>query len=111
MAITTTKGKKKKKDLSFNFLNRFMIIQFVLILGLCIFITIAVAKRAKQNANEHLQTMGSQRLAVVENYVENAETILNSFAKAPVFQKLLENPNDAALLHHPGGLYPLAAHR
>lgn len=98
MAITTTKGKKKKKDLSFNFLNRFMIIQFVLILGLCIFITIVVAKRAKQNANEHLQTMGSQRLAVVENYVENAETILNSFAKAPVFQKLLENPNDAALL-------------
>jgi GGDEF domain-containing protein len=96
MAITTTK--KKKKEKSFKFLNRFMLVQFALVLALCVAITTMVAKRAQQNANDHLSAIGSERMIIVENYVENAEAILNSFAKAPQFQKLLENPTDETLL-------------
>ena len=95
MAKTTARGgKKKKKEFSFKFLNNFMLIQFALLLAICIFITMAISSRAKQNANDHLLAIGSERLNMVEAYVENAESTLNSYAKAPQLQKLLENPND-----------------
>jgi GGDEF domain-containing protein len=99
MATTARAGgkKKKKKEYSFKFLNRFMLIQFVLVLALCIFITVMVSNRAKENANNNIMTIRRERLQMVENFAKNAETILDSFSKAPEIQKFLENPSDSTL--------------
>jgi GGDEF domain-containing protein/preprotein translocase subunit SecG len=94
MATIAKKGGKKKKDYSFKFLNRFMLVQLVLILALCLFITNAISKRAKDSAKLHLQTLGVQRAEVVENYVANAESTLHSFAKAPQIRELLMCTNE-----------------
>lgn len=97
MATTAKKGGKKKKEYSFKFLNRFMLIQFILIFGLCIVITELVANRAKENANNHITTIRHERMQVVENYAANAESTLTAFAKAPQIQQLLENQSDDTL--------------
>lgn len=98
MATNAKKGGKKKKDYSFKFLNRFMLVQLFLILALCLYITNAICKRAKVNAKEHLQAIGLQRSEVIEDYVANAEATLNAFAKAPQLQDLLESPDDSKLV-------------
>jgi diguanylate cyclase (GGDEF)-like protein len=95
MAKNAPKAGKKKKDYSFKFLNRFMIIQLLLILALSVFITNAICSRAKVNAKEHLSALGNERAFVIEDFVSNAEATLNAFSKAPQILDVLENPNDA----------------
>jgi GGDEF domain-containing protein len=89
MASTAAKNGKKKKEYSFKFLNNFMLIQLALILALCLFITNAISKRAKENAKEHLAALGSEHAVIIDDYVSNAETILQTFASSPQFVQIL----------------------
>jgi preprotein translocase subunit SecG len=70
------KTNKKKKNLTFNFLNRFMIIQFVLMLALSLFITKKVSDSAKTNATEHLSAIANERALIVTEFLSQAESKL-----------------------------------
>lgn len=88
------KSIKKKKNITFNFLNRFMIIQFVLMLALSLFITKKVSDSAKTNANEHLSAIANERALIVTEFISQAESKLRLFVENPDVRKLIEEPND-----------------
>ena len=89
-----SKGAGKRKNLSFSSLNRFMVIEFVLMILLSLGITQIIASRARENAKEHLSAVTDERAQIIINYVENAETVLDAFSVSPIIQDLLEAPND-----------------
>ena len=89
-------AKSKRKNLSFNFLNRFMIIQFILMLALSLFITKQVSSSARENAKEHLSAIANERVLIVTEYVDSAESKLRLFAVSPQVRKVLEDPSDAS---------------
>lgn len=81
---------KKKKEYTFKFLNNFMLIQLALILAVCLYITVAISNRAKKSATEHLSAIGTEHATIIDDYVSNNETILNSFAGSPQFVQVLQ---------------------
>ncbi len=88
-----SKLNRKKKDLSFNFLNRFMIIQFVLMLLLSLGVTWQVSKSAKESATEQLTAIANERAFIVSDFVENAESKMRLFASTPEVQEMMANQN------------------
>jgi GGDEF domain-containing protein len=88
------RNEKKKRNLTFNFLNRFMIIQFVLMLGLSLFITKKVSDTTKENATAQLSAIANERARTVVEYMEDAESKLRLFAADAKTVELLNNQND-----------------
>ena len=96
---TNTKGNGKKKiNLSFAFLNRFMIIQFVLMIILYLTVTRFISTRVTENAMKNLGAITDQRAQIVMDHVDNAESLLSSFSKSPEVMALLRDPSDADAL-------------
>lgn len=87
-------NKKNKKDLSFSFLNRFMIVQFVLMLILSLFITQKVSKHTKESATAQLSAIANERALIVSEFVGNAESKLELFATSPEIIAMMENTGD-----------------
>ena len=83
-----SKSKKKDKQSS-SALNRILIIQLIVILGLSLFITNAVSKATRQNTIEHLTSIADERAQIVKTYVQNSENTLKAFAKAKQVSDLL----------------------
>jgi GGDEF domain-containing protein len=96
--MSKNNSKGKKKNLTFTSINRFIIVQFVLMIILSIFITTSVSNIAKDNAKQHLAAVTDQRAQLTIDHIKNAETILNSFSKAPQVAELLKDENDADLI-------------
>lgn len=91
------KGAGKKNNLSFSSLNRFMIIQFVLMIVLSLGVTSIINKRAKINAQQHLSAVTDERAQIIINYVENSEKLLDAFSKSPEVRDIILTPTDKDL--------------
>ena len=89
-----SKLNKNKKDLSFSFLNRIMIVQFVLMLILSLFITQKVSKHTKESATAQLSAIANERALIVSEFVDNAESKLELFATSPEIVAMMENNSD-----------------
>lgn len=85
---------KKKANFTFNFLNRFMVIQFVLMLALSLFITYKVNTHTKENATAQLSAIANERALIVSEFVGNAESKLTLFASEPEILKMMQNMSD-----------------
>ncbi len=85
---------KKKKGLSFNFLNRFMVIQFILMLILSLFITYKVNTHTKENATAQLSAIANERALIVDEFVDNAESKLRIFSTEPEIINMMQNMSD-----------------
>ena len=85
---------KKKRNVSFNFLNRFMILQFILMLVLSIIITRKVSESARQNATAQLSAIANERALIVSEYVDNAESKLKLFSINKPVTNVLASPNN-----------------
>ena len=94
----TVAKSKKTKNLTFNFLNRIMIVQFILMLILSLYITARVSTSAKQNAKEHLSAIANERALIVTNFVDDAESKLRIFAANDRVIDALYNSTDAAAI-------------
>ena len=78
MRKNTNGAGKKKKNYSFSFLNRFMIIQFLLMVILAFFIAKAISTRSVDNAKQHLSAVTDERAQIVIDHVETTETLLEA---------------------------------
>ena len=76
--------------MGFSALNRILIIQLVVMLGLSVFITVTVSSKTMDNAIEHMGAIADERAKIVENYVENSEKTLNNFCKAQQVKDILK---------------------
>ena len=85
---------RKKKNVTFNFLNRLMILQFVLMLALSLFITYKVNTHTKENATAQLSAIANERALIVSEFVDNAESKLRLFAVEPEIVQMMKNPGD-----------------
>lgn len=88
---------KKKKQYSFNFLNRVMFLQFVIMLALCVFITNSIAALAKEDATNFLKAVTDERAKMVTNYISTAELMLEHFSRAEQVQNYLEEQSESDL--------------
>lgn len=82
--------------MGFTALNRILIIQLVVMLGLSIFITIAVSNKTRDNAIEHMGAIADERAHIIENYVENSEKTLKNFCKAQQVKDILKYSRELA---------------
>lgn len=80
-------------------LNRILIIQLVLMLGLSLFITMKISDSTQKNAIDHMGAITDERAHIIQNYVENSEKMLVNFSKNPIISKALQNPDDLDLMH------------
>ena len=85
------KGAGKKKSMSFSSLNRFMIMQFILMIVLSLGITRIISSRARENAMEHLSAVTDERAEIIMSHVENAEALLDGFSRAPEVKEAILN--------------------
>lgn len=74
----------------FTNLNRVIIIQLVIMLGLSLFITHSVSSKTKQNSIEHMGAITDERAYIITNYVKNSEKTLRAFSKSKQVTDLLE---------------------
>lgn len=91
-----SKNKKESKK-GFSTLNRVLVIQLIIMLGLSLFITTAVSKKTKQNSKDHMHAITDERVHLIENYVRDAEKTLTAYSKAAQITDLLKNPEDPEL--------------
>lgn len=96
--MANAKKEKKQRNYTFKFLNRFMIIQFILMMALSLFITKKVSTAARENAINNLMGISNERALIVTEFVEEAESKLRLFAANSVVRELVKNPNDAETL-------------
>lgn len=82
--------------MGFTALNRILIIQLVVMLGLSIFITIAVSNKTRDNAIEHMGAIADERAHIIENYVENSEKTLKNFCKAQQVKDIFKYSRELA---------------
>lgn len=82
--------------MGFSALNRILIIQLVVMLGLSVFITITVSNKTRDNAIEHMGAIADERAHIIENYVENSENTLKNFCKAQQVQDILKYSSQLA---------------
>ncbi len=85
--------------MGFSALNRILIIQLVVMLGLSVFITVTVSSKTMDNAIEHMGAIADERAKIVENYVENSEKTLNNFCKAQQVKDILKYSEELAEYH------------
>lgn len=88
-------NRKKESQKGFSNLNRVIILQLVIMLGLSLFITYSVSNRTKQNSIEHMGAITDERAHLIKNYVVNAEKTLKAYSKAEQITELLEAPDDS----------------
>ncbi len=82
--------------MGFTALNRVLIIQLIVMLGLSIFITATVSNKTRDNAIEHMGAIADERAHIIENYVENSENTLRYFCKAQQVQDILKYSSQLA---------------
>lgn len=80
----------------FTALNRVLIIQLVVMLGLSVFITVTVSNKTRDNAVEHMGAIADERAHIIENYVENSENTLRNFCKAQQVKDILKYSSQLA---------------
>lgn len=69
--------------MGFSALNRILVLQIVVMLGLSIFITLTVSSKTKENAIDHMKAIGEERSKIIETFVDNAEKTLTYFSRSP----------------------------
>lgn len=78
-----------KKKMSSSALNKILVIQLVLMLGLSIFITTTISLKTRDNAVEHMGAICDERAHIIESYIRNAEKTLKNFGKAQQVKDVL----------------------
>lgn len=86
-------SKKKESKRSFSTLNRVIIIQLIIMLGLSLFITKTVSSKTRDNAVDHMGAITDERAHIIDSYIEDAEKTLRAFSKAAQIKDLLEYEN------------------
>ena len=69
--------------MGFSALNRILILQIIVMLGLSVFITLTVSSKTKDNAIDHMKAIGEERAKIIETFVDNAEKTLTYFSRSP----------------------------
>lgn len=90
-------NKNKKASGSSN-LNRILIIQLILMLGLSLFITMKISDSTQKNAIDHMGAITDERAHIIQNYVEQSEKTLVQFSKNPLIAEALQHPDDPELM-------------
>lgn len=83
-------GNKKKNKMSSSALNKVLVLQLVLMLGLSIFITTTISLKTRDNAVEHMSAICDERAHIIESYIRNAEKTLKNFGKAQQVKDVLD---------------------
>ena len=73
-----------------------------LVLAACLILLFRVTNRnmrtsMQESAMDNMSTSREAKSEIVEQYVDQAESLLISFSKAPVVAEFLKNPGNAAL--------------
>ena len=97
MSKKSNGAEKKGKNYSFLFLNRFMFLQFILMVILAFFIARAISTRSIDNAKQNLSAITDQRAQIITEHVKNAENLLSGFSVSPDVADFLSNTNDSGL--------------
>lgn len=97
MSKKSNGAEKKGKNYSFLFLNRFMFLQFILMVILAFFIARAISTRSIDNAKQNLSAITDQRAQIITEHVKNAENLLSGFSVSPDVADFLSNTNDSEL--------------
>ena len=56
-----------------------VIAQILIMIGLSVFVTIAVSERAGNSTVEHMKTISDSRATIIKEYVSNTENMLSTY--------------------------------
>ena len=76
-----------------------VIAQILIMIGLSVFVTIAVSERAGNSTVEHMKTISDIRATIIKEYVSNTENMLSIYSCNPEIIEAVKNPSDENIIN------------
>ena len=76
-----------------------VIAQILIMIGLSVFVTIAVSERAGNSTVEHMKTISDSRATIIKEYVSNTENMLSIYSCNPEIIEAVKNPSDENIIN------------
>lgn len=85
---------KRKKKVAYLITALIMVLQLIVLIVLCVFVTAAITRNIKESTINSMQTIVDDRSQLIEDYVGKTETYLTAYSRAGEITDLLRNPTD-----------------
>lgn len=72
-----------------------LVIQLVVMMVLSVFMIITITNDKKDTITNNLETIVQERSQIIENYVEETESVLTAYSRAGEIKNILQSPEDA----------------
>ncbi len=89
---------KKKSRISVKVSLYIAVMQVIVMLCMFLFISFSVSKSMEKTTIDNMQTISTDRAAIIEDYIQASEDFLTAYSRAGEITDLLLNPNDEEIV-------------